>query len=173
MKSTFEIIMESINSWNINRWNNINGKVRPSHIILENAGSLPPYVIQSLINTIYPYIGNAIGDIIKEYSISNIQRINDVAMEFINKLDYPDDVLDTISNRKLFCILPYGNGDSAWYSFVTNLVVDYNYEINMFNCVAIKKFNRYDVWSPLPYIEWEKSIISGKHFNSWLNENKR
>ncbi len=147
-----------------------------------NATQLPSEIQTSLLNQIYPskYGQRKKGYFkkrTKPYSISDIQRSHKDAMKWFtmtSKLGSDLDItqaamlLTTIKDYKLFGILEYGNGDSAWYSFRDKKVYDFNHELNLFNNKPHRQMHR-----PAPYKQWANEVLSEKRYDAFKGPKSR
>ena len=101
------------------------------------------------------------------HSVDEIDKLHNDEMKFFHdKLKESKEELNLIKIKKLYCILNYGNGDTAWYSFKDKKVYDWGHEGNSFYPLSDKK-SKNRLWKPVLYKQWMKDVISGKHQSSW------
>jgi len=141
-----------------------------------NATQLPSEIKTSLINQVYPskYGQRKKGFFkkrTKPYSLRDIQRTHKDAMDWFNinsKLGSDIDItwaaimLTAITKYKLFAILAYGNGDTAWYSFRDKKIYDFNHELGLFNIKPHRQMHR-----PVLYKQWANEVMSEKRFDAF------
>lgn len=84
------------------------------------------------------------------------------------------DELALIKSKKLYCILNYGNGDTAWFSFKDKKIYDWGHEGNSFYPIKSPEFpsGKKRCWSPTSYKQWIKDVINRKHIDSWIGDKK-
>ena len=140
---------------------------------LYKASQLPEQIQKSLITKIYPKKYGPKRSILKRnkpYSITDISKINSSAYSMTNK-KWSSLNIGIIKRLKLIGILSYGNGDYAWYSLVNGKVYDMNLDVDEFSGFLSKDNKKYqkDMWPPMPYSKWERSVLSGNHIDAWNN----
>ncbi len=147
-----------------------------------NATQLPSEIQTSLLNQIYPSkYGQRKKFFFRKhtapYTIKDIQTTHKDAADWftsMSKNQYdpknirPEDItwakemLKIIKDYKLFGILAYGNGDTAWYSFRDKKVYDFNHELGLFNIKPNRQMHR-----PAPYKQWANEVLSEKRYDAF------
>ena len=141
-----------------------------------NVNVLPPKVINSLLNDVYPqYFGKSRKGFFKKevqrkYSLSDINRINKSAYNDLfmpSELKWSKGNLKTANKLKLIGVLNFGNGDYAFYSLKNGNIYIWTHDFGDFSHKVDGK-ERKKLWQPMSYGSWVKKLKSGKMIDAFI-----